>query len=271
MAQPPPDLKYGNLRLRLLSALVFAPPVFAALYVGSPWFDIVVGAAGLLMAWEWARLCCEGAFSPSGWVLSAGVAASIAAAVSDRTETALYVIAAGALAAAAAGRVERREAPGYLAAGGLLIGTFCLCFLWIRDFPESGRVLMIWLVLAVWFTDTGGYFFGRAIGGVKLAPRISPKKTWAGLGGGMLLATVWSGLWLSGYGDRSLGPALAAGAGIAVLGQLGDLTVSAVKRKYGVKDASGLIPGHGGVLDRLDGMLLTAPAVALVLYLAGRG
>ena len=130
---------------------------------------------------------------------------------------------------------------------------------------------MIWLVLAVWFTDTGGYFFGRAIGGAKLAPRISPNKTWAGLGGGVLLASIWSGFWLTAGGQHSLALTVAVGAGVAVLAQIGDLSVSAIKRRYGVKDASGLIPGHGGLLDRLDGMLLTAPVVAFVLLLSGRG
>ncbi|MGB0631550.1 MAG: phosphatidate cytidylyltransferase [Alphaproteobacteria bacterium] len=271
MAQPPPDRKPGNLRLRLLSALVFAPPVFAAIYVGSPWFDAIVVVAGLLMAWEWARICCDGEFATSVWLLAAAVGAAMAVTIAGAPHAGIAIVAAGGIVLLAVGRMERRDAAVNLSVGAVLIGCFAVSFLWIRDFPESGRELVIWLVLAVWFTDTGGYFFGRAIGGVKLAPRISPNKTWAGLGGGVLLASIWSGLWLTADGERPVVPAVAAGIAVAVIAQLGDLTVSAIKRRYGVKDASGLIPGHGGVLDRLDGMLLTAPTVAFVLFLSVRG
>ena len=157
-----------------------------------------------------------------------------------------------------------------MAIGVALIGVFAISVLWIRDFPQSGRELMIWLVLAVWFTDTGAYFFGRIIGGMRLAPKVSPNKTWSGLFGGILLASIWSGFWLTADGYSGLVPALGAGISIAVLAQVGDLLVSVVKRRYGVKDASGLIPGHGGVLDRLDSLLLSAPTVAIVLLVAGR-
>ena len=271
MAQPPPDRKPGNLRLRLLSAMVFAPLVITAIYVGSPWFDIVVVVAGLLMAWEWARICCDGEFVLSGWLLAAGVAAAAGGAIAGEPRTAVVLIAIAAIVLSAVSRIERREAGYILPVGIVLVGFFTISFLWIRDFPESGREFMVWLVLAVWFTDTGGYFFGRTIGGPKLARRISPNKTWAGLGGGILLATIWSGFWLTAVGEESILLILAAGISVAALAQLGDLSVSAVKRKYGVKDASGLIPGHGGVLDRLDGMLLTAPALAFVLFLSVRG
>lgn len=271
MAQPPPDQKPGNLRLRLISALVLAPPVFAAIYFGSPWFDAVVALAGVLMSREWARICCEGSYTLSGWLLTAGLAGAMAAVIFGVPETAIILLAITALVLLAVGRLEHREAFYNLALGAILLGLFAVSFLWIRDFPESGRALMIWLVLAVWFTDTGGYFFGRAIGGAKLAPRISPNKTWAGLGGGVLLASIWSGFWLTAGGQHRLALTVAVGAGVAVLAQIGDLSVSAIKRRYGVKDASGLIPGHGGLLDRLDGMLLTAPVVAFVLLLSGRG
>ena len=153
----------------------------------------------------------------------------------------------------------------------MLVSVFCIAFLWLRALPGDGLGLVVWLVLAVWFTDAGGYFFGRSIGGPKLAPRISPNKTWAGLGGGVLLAVVWSCVWLVWLGGRDLMPAIGAGLAIAILAQIGDLTVSAVKRRFGVKDTGALIPGHGGVLDRLDGMLLTGPAAAIVLVLSGKG
>jgi phosphatidate cytidylyltransferase len=158
-----------------------------------------------------------------------------------------------------------------MAFGAAILGIFCLSFLWLRAFPGNGLEIVIWLVLAVWFTDAGGYFFGKTIGGPKLAPRISPNKTWAGLGGGIFLATVWSLVWLAWRGGHELMWIVPAAIATAILAQIGDLSVSSVKRRFGVKDTSGLIPGHGGVLDRLDGMLLTGPAAAFVLFLSGKG
>ncbi len=271
MAQPPPDRKPGNLRLRILSALVFAPPVFAVIHVGSPWFDAVVVIAGLLMSWEWARMCCDGEYALPGWLLTVGIAGAAAATMAGTPLLGIAVVAIVAIILVLVGRMAGGGMAGYLAFGVVLIGIFTVSFLWIRDFPDSGKELTIWLVLAVWFTDTGGYFFGRAVGGAKLAPRISPNKTWAGLGGGILLASIWSGFWLTADRDTDVIFKVAAGAIVAIVAQFGDLAVSAVKRKFGVKDTSGLIPGHGGILDRLDGMLMTAPWVAFAILSSDRG
>lgn len=146
----------------------------------------------------------------------------------------------------------------------------CIALVWLRQTPEHGRHIAFWLFCAVWATDIGAYFAGRTIGGPKLIPRISPNKTWAGLLGGMVSAAIAGGL------VAALDPALptlalAALAGlVAVVSQAGDFTESAVKRYFGVKDSSHLIPGHGGVLDRLDGLLFAAPFVAACDLLSGR-
>jgi len=156
-----------------------------------------------------------------------------------------------------------------------LLGLFyvippCLALVWLRDTPEQGRHIVFWIFCAVWATDTGAYFAGRTIGGPKVIPRISPNKTWAGLLGGMVSAGIAGGV-VASFDPAMPALALAALAAlVAVVSQAGDFTESAVKRYFGVKDSSQLIPGHGGVLDRLDGLLFAAPFVAVCDLLSGR-
>jgi phosphatidate cytidylyltransferase len=144
-----------------------------------------------------------------------------------------------------------------------------VALLWLRLDPTYGRVAIFWLLFLVWATDTFAYFAGRAIGGRKLAPRLSPKKTWAGLIGGMFgaaLVGAVAAIWLD------LGsPALLAlvSAGLAVVAQAGDILESALKRRAGVKDSGKLIPGHGGILDRVDGLVTAAVAAVLIALLHG--
>lgn len=271
MAQHPPDGKFSNLGLRVITAAVLAPPVFAALYFGSPWFDLVILAAAGAMMWELTRICRAGRFGKSGWLLETGLFAVIAATYLGEALFAVCVVAALAALSGIVSYTRARAATYWLAAGVLLIGTFAVSFMSIRAAPQSGLILMIWLVCAVWFTDIGAYFAGKFIGGPKLAPRISPKKTWAGLVGGIAAATIWSVVWLTWGTEASIVTALVAGVVTALLAQLGDLSVSLLKRRFDVKDASGLLPGHGGVLDRIDGMLLVAPVAAVVLLFSDKG
>jgi phosphatidate cytidylyltransferase len=141
--------------------------------------------------------------------------------------------------------------------------------LWLRHQPTHGRETVMWIMLCIWATDIGAYVVGRAAGGAKLAPRISPGKTWSGLIGGMAWAAVVSAI--VGYAfDLGDTIALAAiGAGLAVVGQIGDLVESAAKRSAGVKDSGTLIPGHGGLLDRIDGLIAVLVVVAVVRLIVG--
>lgn len=276
MAQQPPETQtshggFRNLGLRLRSAALFAPPVIAAVYFGTPWFDILVAGAAIVMAWEWARMCTNQEFTVTGWAMEAGIAVCLLTLYLSNPVNALIVVAGCVALVAVIAVIRRHESPVRMAIGAAIFGSFCLSFLWLRALPENGLEIVIWLLLAVWFTDAGGYFFGRTIGGPKLAPRISPNKTWSGLGGGIFLATVWSVIWLFWQGGYDLSWIVPAAVSAAILAQIGDLSVSSVKRRFGVKDSSGLIPGHGGVLDRLDGMLLTGPVAAFVLFLSGKG
>jgi phosphatidate cytidylyltransferase len=237
--------------------LVLAPPALVAAWFGGWVFAVFVVVAGVLMAWEWNRLCL-GAFGPAGWLLAAMALIVGALGTAAPFGTGL-VIGLTALAAPFCQRTAGRS-PWWMLAGALYIGVPEMSLLWIRD---HGRDVLLWLLLLVWATDVGAYAAGRTFGGPRLFPRISPKKTWAGLAGGMVSAAL-IGLAVAGAGGRPSLFLAGLSAALAVLAQGGDLAESWVKRYFGVKDSSGLIPGHGGVLDRLDGLLAAAPVVAVI-------
>ena len=129
--------------------------------------------------------------------------------------------------------------------------------------------MLLWMLAVVWATDIGAYAAGRTLGGPRLAPRWSPRKTWAGLIGGIFCAALagWAAARLLEL--PSALPLVLVSAGLAIIGQFGDLAELMAKRRFGVKDTSGLIPGHGGLLDRLDGLLAVIPAVALLTVIGG--
>lgn len=270
--QPPAPAKRQGLSVRIVSALVLAPPALAALYLGPPYSDVLVLVAAALAAWEWARLCAnppsDRPGAAGGVLIAAVVGASLAGALGFFSIGG-WLLATGAIAGALAASRTQRGDPLWHAIGVVYLGTAMLAFLWLRQDPLTGRGIILWLVAVVWATDIGAYATGRAIGGPLLAPRISPGKTWAGLGGGAVMAAaagvgVVAILGGSGY----VGVAL-AGAGLAVVAQVGDLFESHLKRRAGVKDASALIPGHGGVLDRIDGLLAAALVLGGIVRLTG--
>jgi len=256
------------MRSRVLSALVLGPAAFACLWYGTPWFELLVAAATLAMAWEWRRICAAGAFGAPGIALILTVAGAIVLTGFGRVPAALGVVGVGAAATAALARGERGV--GWSALGAVAVGLPAIAFVWLRGDDERLN-LVLWLLVAVSLTDIAAFFVGRAIGGPRLAPVISPKKTWAGLLGGMAAAALWTvafGVWIGWSGPLRLA---LLGAGLAVVAQLGDLSVSVVKRRFGVKDASRLIPGHGGMLDRADGYVLAAPVIALLVAFGNHG
>ena len=144
-----------------------------------------------------------------------------------------------------------------------------LAIRWMRHQPSDGRETVVWLMAVVWATDIGAFVVGRTAGGAKLAPRISPGKTWSGLIGGMAWAAVASAATGYAFGLGESFPLAAYGAGLAVVAQVGDLMESAAKRAAGVKDSGTLIPGHGGILDRIDGLIAILVVVALVRLATG--
>jgi phosphatidate cytidylyltransferase len=264
-----PAAASGSLRRRVLSSLALAPPAVAAAWFGWPWLPLLTALAALGMAWEWARLCRAGALGLSGFVLIAAVLAAIAAAAAGRIGDAIAVSGAGSAVVFAIARGERGGDPLWLAVGGLWLAVPCVLLLWLARTAAGGRPMVLWIFAIVWATDIGAYAAGRRIGGPRLAPRWSPQKTWAGLAGGALCAALagWATAGL--VGASSALPLVLASAGLALVEQFGDLAESVAKRRFGVKDSSGLIPGHGGLLDRLDGLLAVVPAAAAISLFGG--
>lgn len=246
-----------------------APPVLGAVYLGPPYLDLLVLAGLAILSSEWTRLCTR---QQNGFALWVMVPATLAALLAGRfldPVAGLGLLAVGAAVMALIGH-RAGGSPRLLLMGALYLPLACYCFLWLRDQPE-GRALAFWVMTAVWATDIGAYAAGRTIGGPKLLPSVSPKKTWAGLIGGMaaagflsyiaaLLVEPWSGLTL-----------VLLGCLLAVVSQVGDFLESGLKRHFGVKDASSLIPGHGGLLDRVDGLLMASLGAALFVLLSRGG
>jgi len=253
-----------NLLMRALAAAVLAPIAIAIAYTGGWLWALLVTLAtvGLYLEWllivglarEW-RATAPGvaALAVAGMCLMAG-----------RLDIALVVLGIG-LVAVAALSPERRNwsATGFLYAAAAEIASVM-----VRLHPDHGFAALFFVLLVVWAADIGGYFAGRAIGGPKLWERVSPKKTWAGAIGGLFLSLAVAGGFAA-FGAGKTGPLLALGAILSVISQLGDLFESAVKRRFGVKDSSHVIPGHGGLLDRLDGFVAAVVAAAIFGLLRG--
>lgn len=263
-----PD-KVANLTARILSALVLVPLTIWVIYLGAPYTDVVLTALAAGMAWEWSRLCGDGHLDRPGYIVIVAVTAAMAAGGLREYSIAAWIVAAGAMAAAVVAARQGQERSFWYALGALYTTLSCLSIIWLREQPVEGRNIVLWLLFLVWATDTGAYVAGRAIGGPKLAPSISPNKTWAGLAGGMVSAGLVGAVaaWL--HGTAGVVFLAALSAGLAVVGQAGDLLESRLKRHFGAKDSSQLIPGHGGLLDRLDGLLAVGLVVAGLVWLKG--
>ena len=263
-----PILLKSPLALRIVSALVMAPVAIAAVWFGGLSLVVLTSAAAAIMGWEWARLCRGEVLRDGGAGVIGIVCGIILIAVLGGIGAAMAVAPIGALAVFAMARgAQVREAP-WLAIGTLWIALPCILFLWLAGRAE-GRELLLWMLAIVWVTDIGAYAAGRTLGGPRLAPRWSPRKTWAGLIGGILCAGLAGWVAARLLGLPSALPLVLVSAGLAIIGQFGDLAESMAKRRFGVKDTSGLIPGHGGLLDRLDGLLAVIPAVALLTVIGG--
>ncbi len=261
---------------RVASAMVMVPVAVGSVYLGGWYFALPVAGLGILMVFEWDSITGggdAGAFTAAQAVLP--VLAVILTAL-DHTGLAVALTLLGAVLLSAAARALGRE-PLWPGLGALWFSLPCLALVWLRGQGELGSAAVLGVLFVVWACDTGAYFTGRTVGGPRLAPRWSPNKTWSGLIGGAVSAAVVAAVFVALWGGEApLAPALLfaaalAGAGLAVISQIGDLAESAVKRHFGVKDSGRLIPGHGGVLDRVDGLLFAAPALALAMLFGGRG
>ncbi len=249
---------------RALSSAVIIPPVLLVLWWGGSPFTVLILASAALMAWEWGSMV-SGARTPS--TIAGVVAAFSAVAVSQFVEplTALVFLVCLSGAVLVIGSLARWSAPLWSASGVFVIALACISVLWLRHVGPSGLEVTLWVISTVVVTDVAAYGAGRSIGGAKLAPSISPNKTWAGGYGGLFAATALGFGAAILYGFQEPWWLALAGAAIAIVAQFGDLVESAVKRRFEVKDSGALIPGHGGLLDRLDGQLAALPVAALIV------
>lgn len=263
-------MSVSGMRLRVLSAIVLAAPALLTVYLGPPAFDIVFGLVALVMVLEWDRLCGAVRRDAATWVLGATILAAVGLSLFGRHSAALWSAPAGFAALYLVARGIERKAPLLQACGALYIGIPVVALLWLRHDPVYGMVTIFWLLAVVWATDTGALFAGRSIGGPKLAPAISPNKTWSGFFGGIAAAVAVSLIAALWYGAAVL-PIMVAGIALSIVSQLGDLLESRVKRYLNVKDSGSIIPGHGGLFDRVDGLLAAAPVLAAIYLVVGGG
>jgi len=268
------DFQPRGLALRLISALIMAPIAIGATIVGWPFYELMITLGCTALVWEWTRLCGRGTFTETGWALLVAVLAVVAAASLGMELEALGIIVIGTFAMYQLAISRGQPSAFWTAAGVPYLGLPSLALLWLRT--DFGPYPVLWLFFCVWATDIGAYAAGRLIGGRKLAPKLSPNKTWAGLLGGIVAASVSGVIFSIAASSRSisidsLGLFAGLSALVALVSQGGDLTESGIKRHFNVKDTSGLIPGHGGLFDRVDGLLAAAPLVALIQLLSGGG
>lgn len=270
--QPPPSRRFADLRTRILSAAAAAAAGITLLYLGGYWTVALVAVACGAMAWEWRSVTLHGGgpCSVSAVPMVGAVAAGVAAYIWS-VQMGFAVLSLGlAVAAVIDLAANRRAAAGWSLLGGLYLGGAGLALLSLRFGVDHGFRTALWLLVAVAAADIGGYFAGRMIGGPKLWPRVSPKKTWAGSVGGVTLAVLSGALFGWAFIPATgVATICAASAGVAVVSQAGDLAESALKRHFDVKDAGNILPGHGGALDRFDGLIAAAIAVGLVTWLRG--
>jgi len=257
---------------RVLSALLLIPALLVFIHASSPLaFHLLVGVAIALGSWEFACLCPARAGREFGFLSAAGALAWQAALVRG-SGAGSVALALGALALLrllwARGEFKAGVIQAaWLVLGGAYVGGFLGCAGLLRDQP-AGRELIYFLVLTTWAADIGAYYVGSTLGRRPLAPAISPKKTVEGAVGGILATAFIAALavpWLL----PGVGWSAAAGLGIllAVVGMAGDLCESALKRAAGVKDSGALIPGHGGLLDRLDSLMFAGPCLYALVRL----
>ena len=254
---------------RLYSALVFIPLLYVGIRYSPPWlFSLLIGAVALFALWEFLSLYFSGTGSGTSKIFSCVAAAALLIMMEAGLPHVLLVGLSGIVALILAGFCfspahMKQQLPDWgiylfgILYVGLLLGHYSL----LHNL-EQGVALVFFVIIVTWLSDTGGFFVGKSLGKHPLAPTLSPKKTIEGLFGGVLFSVI--GGMISHFTFApffSLGECMILGVGLALLGALGDLAESAIKRSVHVKDSGTIIPGHGGVLDRVDSLLFTGPAM----------
>lgn len=264
-----PARRWTDLRARVLSALVLAPAVLLCVWYGGAAFFALAIAATVGLTLEWVRLFGWRDRSAPTWVAIGATVLAVILAGGDWVWAAVAVIGVGTIVVALVAGPGRRLP---MALGVPYIGLGMAALVWLRGDAQAGLAAVLLLILLVWASDIGAYMTGRWLGGPKLAVAISPNKTVSGAIGGLVVAV---GVALvASYPLRPPESLIRMAALAAILGigaQAGDLFESAIKRKVGAKDSGHLIPGHGGLLDRLDALIAAAPVAVVFALAAGRG
>jgi phosphatidate cytidylyltransferase len=258
----------SNLWVRVLAAIVLIPVTLASAFLGGWALAAWVGLAGLAMSVEWVQIVHRERF---GWrfaLHALAIVLSLGLAAMERPDFGWTAILICALVGAVASQA-REERAIWMILGIVYIATPCLAFFWMRGLRPLGLESVVWLLAVVWTTDSIAYGVGSLAGGPKLAPLVSPKKTWAGAVAGVVSAALVSVLFAFVAGSASISSVVAAGTVLSLLTQMGDLAESQLKRTFGVKDMSDLIPGHGGALDRLDGLIFATLGLAACVLVTG--
>ncbi len=251
MDKPASNNRWSDFYVRAASALVLGPLALFCLWRGGVAWELLIGAAMAGLGHEWGRLAGLRQAWPLAGVLLLIWAIAVQLGISSGLQAVVFL---GLASWPVVGRFAAAGVP-YAGLGGI-------CLLWLRNRPDAGLTDAAFLIVVIWGTDIGAYMVGRLLGGRKLAPRISPGKTWSGALGGLAVGAA-CGAGLAAATQGAAGLAFGAGLLLSFVAQAGDLLESAIKRKLGVKDSGRTIPGHGGLFDRLDGFLTAAPLAAL--------
>jgi phosphatidate cytidylyltransferase len=253
---------------RPLFGIALAGVAIGVLFSRPEFFASLVVVMTILAAYEWHRMVAAGrAYRVETAVTSVTAAIAVILLLTTRQAwPALLAVAIGAVVAIVVAR-SRHENPLWQAVGVIYLGLPALALVSLRTFPNRGALVIVGLFLIVWASDTGALIFGNLIGGPRMAPRLSPSKTWAGTIGGSVTAAFVFGcyVWLLG---GTLWIASLFALFFSVVAHAGDLFESFVKRQFGIKNSGALIPGHGGVLDRMDSTIFASVALALLVFVA---
>ena len=254
-------IRRSNLALRIVSSLVLAPLAVGAAYLGGLVFLAFWMVAAFCVLWEWDTLVSAEEKRPVLTMGSVAIGGAVLLLAFGRTAAAIALVALGMLGVATLASKARRL---WCVAGMLYAGAILIAPVLLRQDAAFGFSAVIFVFTVVWSTDIAAYFIGRVFGGQKLMPRVSPNKTWSGAIGGAIGAVIgaMTFAYLTSLGH--LGAIGILALALSIASQAGDLLESAIKRRFDAKDASGLIPGHGGVMDRVDGFVLAAVLAAAI-------
>lgn len=254
--------KKPEVMVRVASALALAAVALGAAIASSWSFLLLVMVGSGIVAWEWGRLTRGNGFDGTALIEAVSVIAVAILVAVGRPDLALFVLTAALVAIGLAAYVSGQV--HWSLAGVIYAALPAFSLVWLRSDPSLGAIAILYLFAIAWTTDTASYAAGRLIGGPKLAPHISPRKTWSGFIAGSLVPALIGYAFAVALKDTSAWRLALVSVALALACQAGDLVESAVKRRFGAKDVSQLIPGHGGLLDRIDGLLLAAVLAGLI-------